>query len=255
LAIVVRGVYNRKVGPASGEQALDVLGLRRVAAFHDVLAHEDRVARLRARRACRRLDGRVEVERLRTLALLPGIEAPDKVVDLPLGEAGQGDVDVGNDPELREKAGEELLVEAPADPVEGDPEKAGLLRAEVKPDDRHGLEADAARRDEALVAADDGVRVQPGEDGLDEAERPEAPGQGLELDLGDPAGVCGVGQEPVDRDLLDVESGSRKRRNTNGVSFWGRRVVLIECGNVVGVVGRLYKSPSPARDGPSQATR
>ena len=207
---VVRGVNNREVGPASGEQALDVLGLRRIAAPQDVRPHADRVARLRAGRPRRGLDGGVEVERFRALALLPGLEAPDEVADLPLVEAGQGDVEVGNDPELGEKAGEELLVEAPADLVEGDPEEAGLLLVEVEPDDRDGREAEAPRRDQALVAADDGVRLPPGEDGLDEAECPEAPGQGLELGLADPAGVRRVGQEPLDRDLLDAESGSRK---------------------------------------------
>jgi len=57
------------------------------------------------------------------------------------------------------------------------------------------------------VSADDHAVLPAGDDGLDEAELAEAPLQGVELRVGDPAWVGWVWPELVDRDLLDGDGG------------------------------------------------
>jgi hypothetical protein len=76
------------------------------------------------------------------------------------------------------------------------------------------------RRDEALVAADDGAVLTAGQDGLDEPELAEAALEGVEIVVADPARVGGIGSELVDRDLLDDEVG--QGRSDHAVSSLAR---------------------------------
>ena len=86
--------------------------------------------------------------------------------------------------------------------------------------DRHRLVAEAPRGEEALVAADDGLVLAPGEDRLDEAELAEAAGQRFELSVADPTGIGGVRSQVLDRDLLD---GMRQRGDSHRhrLKWWG----------------------------------
>jgi hypothetical protein len=53
------------------------------------------------------------------------------------------------------------------------------------------------------VAADDDAVVSPSEHRLHQAELAQAPGQGLELILVDPARVGGVGPEAIESNFVD----------------------------------------------------
>ena len=53
------------------------------------------------------------------------------------------------------------------------------------------------------MAADDGAVFFPGDDGVDEAEFPDAPGEGFQFGIGDAAGVGRVGFQVIDGDMND----------------------------------------------------
>ena len=55
----------------------------------------------------------------------------------------------------------------------------------------------------SLVSTDDGSVITPRQDRLDEAELAQAPLEGVEFLLADPAGVGGIGVEWIDRNELD----------------------------------------------------
>jgi hypothetical protein len=150
-----------------------------------------------------RLEGRIEIKRLRTLALLPSLEPLEESRHLVLVEARERQVQPVRTLEVGQEPGEELLVPAARDPVEGETEETRPIRGDVEPDDRHGCQAEPAGCDEALMAADDDPVLPSGEDRLDKAELAETPGQGLQLILADPARVGGVRREALDRDVLD----------------------------------------------------
>jgi len=131
----------------------------------------------------------IEVERLGTLAPLADLEAPEQLLHLVLAEAREREVDVGRRLEVGELTGKEGVVPGAGDLVEGEPKEACLLDRDVEPDDGHARQAEPSGSDEALMAANDGAVLAAGENGLDEAELPQAPLQGLEFVLADPAGV------------------------------------------------------------------
>jgi hypothetical protein len=59
------------------------------------------------------------------------------------------------------------------------------------------------------VATNDRSVFPPSEEGLDEAELAEAPLEGVELVVADPARVRRIRPKVVDRDLFDSEGGER----------------------------------------------
>jgi hypothetical protein len=67
--------------------------------------------------------------------------------------------------------------------------------------------AEPAGGEQALVAADDGAVLFAGEDGLDEAELLEAPGQGFELGVADAPRVRRVRAQVIDGDVDDLDDG------------------------------------------------
>ena len=93
----------------------------------------------------------LEIERLGTLALLPGLQALEQIAHLVLVEAREGEVEIGRRLELGEQAGEELLVPRPRDLVQREPEESGLLRADVQPDDRDGSQSEPSCGKQPLV--------------------------------------------------------------------------------------------------------
>jgi hypothetical protein len=97
---------------------------------------------------------------------------------------------------------------APFDPVTTD---ALVRAARREPGHRDRGQPQPSRRDEPLVTADDGPILAAREDGLDEAELPEAPFKRVELVLADAAGVGRVRSEVVDRGLVDGEGGEGGR--------------------------------------------
>jgi len=169
-----------------------------------MLAEDPQVAGLRPRFPGRRLERSVEVERLGTVALLRRIEAPQERPDLILAEARQADVDVRRLAEVGQESGEEGLVERATDPIEGESEDLGLGLGHVEEDCRDRRHPEPARADEALVASDDDPGGSPGDDRFDEAESPDAPGEGVEFVGADLAGVRRIGPEPIDRDEFDL---------------------------------------------------
>jgi hypothetical protein len=84
-------------------------------------------------------------------------------------------------------------------------EDPGLLDADVEPGHGDGGPAEAPGGHEALMTADDRPVLAASQNRLNEAELAQAPRQRLELVVGDPTGVGGVGLELIDRDLLDGE--------------------------------------------------
>ena len=122
------------------------------------------------------LPGGVEVEGLRSLSPLTGVERLEELGDLVLPEAGKGYVNVRSLIEFRQEPGQKLLVPVPADSVQGQVEELSLLRREVNEDDRDAGQAQTPCRQQSLVAADDGAVLPPGDDGVNESKFLDAPG-------------------------------------------------------------------------------
>jgi hypothetical protein len=60
-----------------------------------MLAERPQVARLRPRLPSRLLELLLEIERLRSFPLLPGLETPQELADLVVPEPGQREVEIG----------------------------------------------------------------------------------------------------------------------------------------------------------------
>ena len=163
------------------------------------------IAGFRARCPPRLRQRLIEVKRLGTLPPLADLEAAEQLLHLVLGEAREREVDVGRRLEVGEQPGEEGVVPGPRELVQGEPEEPGLLDRDVEPGHGHRRQPEAAGRDEALMTADDGGVLPSREDRRHEAERSQAPFEGVELVLGNPAGVPRVGAEAIDGDLFDGE--------------------------------------------------
>jgi len=142
-----------------------------------MLTDEPQVPRLRARRPRGIGERIVEVEGLRLLALLPGVEGAKDARDLVLAEAREGHIDGGVRLQIAEEPGEQLVVPITGDTVEGQTQQSRLLDADVHPDDRHRGHPESASSDQALVTADDRGVLPPDEDRLDESELAQAAGQ------------------------------------------------------------------------------
>src|ERR1035437_430604 len=82
-------VEDAKVRPATIEDPGNVVGLGRIAGEQAMFTQDPQVARLRSGLRGRRLERGVEIERLRTVALLAGVEAPQERRDLVLAESRQ----------------------------------------------------------------------------------------------------------------------------------------------------------------------
>ena len=109
-ADVVGRVGERHRGTFAGQNSLHVLGLGRVADQEPMLADGPQLTCLGPRSPRRFLESSVQIEALRPFGLLPRLKAAEQVADLVLAEAGKGEVDLGARLQVREEAGEELLV-------------------------------------------------------------------------------------------------------------------------------------------------
>ncbi len=205
---VVRRVGDGFVGAATAEEAGDVLGPGRIAGEEPMPPKDPQVAGLRQGFPGRGLEGSIEVECLRALALFARIETAQEGCDLVLAEAREPEIDTRRVLELSEEPGQELFVPAAGDLVEGQPEGPGFGRWQVDEDDRNAGQARPASGNEALVAGHDRP-VEGGKNRLDDAVVTDAPGQGVELVLVDPARVRWVWPELLDRDLAHLQRGCR----------------------------------------------
>jgi hypothetical protein len=86
-------IEDTKVRPATIEDPGNVVGLGRIAGEQAMFTQDPQVARLRSGFRGRRLERGVEIERLRTVALLAGAEAPQERRDLVLAESRQAEVE------------------------------------------------------------------------------------------------------------------------------------------------------------------
>jgi hypothetical protein len=137
------------------------------------------------------------------LALLADFELSEQVSDLVLAEAREGEVDIRHSLQVRDQTCEELLVPRPADLVQRQPQEPCLFRGNVEPRHWDCGEPESAGRDEALVTTDNRSVSRRASTRLDEAELAQAPLEGVEFLLADPAGVGGIGVEWIDRNELD----------------------------------------------------
>ena len=163
-----------------------------------------------ARDACCRLrflQCRVQVERFRPIPLLASVQALEQACELVLAEAGEPEVDLLHGGEVRQHPRQQLVVPVAGDLVQGQVEQARLLQGQIHVDHRDSLKAQLPRRDQALVAADDGAVLPPGDDGVDQAELLDAARERLQLLVRDPARVGWVGTQVADGDVLDAEFG------------------------------------------------
>jgi len=94
----------------AGEDPLDILGLGRVADQEPMLADGPQLTCLGPRSPGRFIEGGIQVEALRPFGLVSRLQAPEQVADFVFAEAGKGEVQLGARLQVREQAGEELLV-------------------------------------------------------------------------------------------------------------------------------------------------
>ena len=140
----------------------------------------------------------------------------------------EAQVDLGARSQVGQQTSQKLLVPGSGDPIEGEPEEAGLLDRQVEPDDWDGGQAEPPGGHEALVAADDGRILPPCQNRLDEAELAQASGEGVELGLADAPRIGRIGAKKIDRDLFDREGG--ERRSASGGSQAELTGVLLQVG-------------------------
>jgi len=176
-----------------------------------MVAELPEIAGLRPRCSPRFLERIVEVEALHVLALLACFERAEQILHLVITEAAEREVDVRYRLQVSEEPGEEGVVPGARDLVQGEPEESSLLDGDIEPGHGHAREPEPAGGDETLVAADDGPILASREHRLDEAELPEAPLEGVELVLADPARVRRVWSEVVDQNVVDSEGRERGR--------------------------------------------
>jgi len=106
----VGGIGQQEPRLGTIEQAGHVVGIRAVAAQQALVAEDPELARLRARRAGRGLEGGVEIEALDLLALLAGLERAEQVADLVLAEARQRQIDLGPGLQVGQEPGQEGVI-------------------------------------------------------------------------------------------------------------------------------------------------
>ncbi len=76
-------------GSLVGQQTCQVVGRCGVPAGDDVVTQVPHIPDARARLTCGCVERALEIEGLRTLALLPRVEAAEEIADLILAEAAQ----------------------------------------------------------------------------------------------------------------------------------------------------------------------
>ena len=86
--------------------------------------------------------------------------------------------------------------------VEGEIQGAGLLDGAIEEDDRHRLQAEAARGHESLMPANHAAVGAAGEDGIDKTERLNRACERIQIGVVDTARVGRVRHQLVQRHVL-----------------------------------------------------
>jgi len=152
-------------------------------------------------------EGLVHIECLGSVTQLVGLERAQQRAHLVVGEACEAEVDVGCQLQVGKEPRQQLVVPGAADAVEAKRQDGRLLLGDIQQDDGHHGDALGAGSDHTLVATDDAMVRESGHHGLDEAVGPDAAPQAGLLRLAHPPRVQGVGEQPVERQVLDDEFG------------------------------------------------
>ena len=195
------------------EQAGDVVRLGGVAAEQAVLPEQPERAGLGAgllRGALRQ--GRLEVDRLRLVALAARLQALEQPVDRALSEARHGQVEIGVTLEPGEQLRQQGLIPVPADLIQREIQQVCLLRRELHEDDGHFRDPEAPGGAQALMARDDPAVGLAGDHRIDEPEPLQGALQRLQAVVVHGARIGRVRDEVVDRHGRDGEG----RRHASG---------------------------------------